>query len=88
MTEGVFSMEASIVDLNKILELAKRYDAIVFLDDCHGAGIIGDTGRGTPEHCGLTASDVDIYMATMAKGLSGGGGGYLTGKSKIISYMK
>ena len=88
VTEGVFSMDADIVDLKSIVKLAKKYNAIIFLDDCHGVGVVGKTGRGTPEYCGVPMSDVDAYVATMGKGLSGGGGGYITGSYGVVTWIK
>jgi len=81
-------MDADIVDLKGVVKLCKKYDAILFLDDCHGVGVIGKSGRGTPEYCGVSMDDIDGYIATMGKGLSGGGGGYITGSYPIISYLK
>jgi len=88
VTEGVFSMDADIIDLKTVVKLCKKYNAVLFLDDCHGVGIIGKTGRGTPEHCGVPMSDIDAYIATMGKGLSGGGGGYITGSHGVITWLK
>ena len=88
VTEGVFSMEATIVDLTEIVRLSKKYNAMIFLDDCHGVGIIGKTGRGTIEYCGVDINDIDACMATMGKGLSGGGGGYVAGSYGVITYLK
>jgi len=53
VTEGVFSMDADIVDLKAVVKICKKYNAELFLDDCHGVGILGKTGRGTPEYCGV-----------------------------------
>ena len=88
VTEGVFSMDADIVDLKRIVKLCKKYNAVLFLDDCHGVAIIGKSGRGTPEYCGVPMEDIDGYIATMGKGLSGGGGGYITGSYPIMIYLK
>ena len=88
VTEGVFSMDADILDLKEVVRLCKKYKAILFLDDCHAVGVIGKTGRGTPEYCGVPMSDIDGYIATMGKGLSGGGGGYITGSYPIITWLK
>ena len=88
VTEGVFSMDADIVDLKEVVRLCKKYKAVLFLDDCHGVGVIGKTGRGTPEYNDVPMSEIDAYIATMGKGLSGGGGGYITGSYPIITWLK
>ena len=81
-------MDADIVDLKEVVRLGKKYKAVIFLDDCHGAGILGKTGRGTPEYRGVDIKDIDAYVSTMGKGLSGGGGGYLAGSNALITWIK
>jgi glycine C-acetyltransferase len=88
VTEGVFSMEATIVDLKPIVALCKKYKAVLYLDDCHGVAVIGKNGRGTPDYRGVPMSDIDAYIATMGKGLSGGGGGYITGSYGVVTWLK
>jgi len=88
VTEGIFSMDGDIVNLPKYLALAKKYKAIFYLDECHATGVIGETGRGTIEHFGLKPSDVDLISSTLGKAISGGGGGYTTGKKHMVEYLR
>lgn len=83
ITDGVFSMEGDIAPLPEILKLAKKYDAIVMVDDSHATGAIGKTGRGTAEHYGLEGQ-VDIITGTLGKALGGAGGGFVAGKKSVI----
>ncbi len=83
VTDGVFSMEGDITPLPGIIELAKKYDAIVMVDDSHGTGVIGETGRGTPEYYDLLGQ-VDIITGTFGKALGGAGGGFIAGKKPVI----
>ena len=86
-TDGVFSMDGTIADLATICDLAERYNALVMVDECHAAGFLGKTGRGTPEQCGVTGR-VDIITGTLGKAFGGGSGGYTTGRQKIIDLLR
>lgn len=87
VTDGVFSMDGDIAKLDKICELADKYDTLVFVDDCHATGFVGKTGRGTPELFGLE-SRIDIINSTLGKALGGASGGYTTGKSSLVSLLR
>ena len=87
VTDGVFSMDGDIAKMDKICDLADKYDALVMTDECHSAGFIGKTGRGVPEHCGVM-DRVDIITGTLGKALGGAMGGYTTGKKEIIEMVR
>lgn len=87
VTDGVFSMDGIVADLKGICDLAEKYDALVMVDECHAAGFIGRTGRGTVEHCGVTGR-VDIITGTLGKALGGAMGGYTTGRKEIIELLR
>ncbi len=86
-TDGVFSMDGYIAKLDRICDLADRYDAIVMVDDSHATGFVGTTGRGTPEHCGV-AGRVDIITSTLGKALGGASGGFTTGRAELIELLR
>lgn len=86
-TDGVFSMDGIIANLQGICDLAEKYGALVMIDDCHAAGFIGATGRGTPEHCGVK-DRVHIITGTLGKALSGGSGGYISGKKEVVAWLR
>lgn len=86
-TDGVFSMDGSIAQLDKICDLADRYDAMVHHDDCHAVGFMGKTGRGIHEHCGVM-DRVDIITGTFGKALGGASGGYTSGRREIIDMLR
>jgi glycine C-acetyltransferase len=86
MTDGVFSMEGDLCRLPDILELARRHDAVVVVDDSHGTGVMGRTGRGVPEHYGLHGQ-VDVITSTLGKALGGAAGGFTTGPSALTDYL-
>jgi glycine C-acetyltransferase len=86
-TDGVFSMDGYLVKLDKICDLADRYNAMVMVDDSHATGYIGETGRGTPEHCGVRGR-VDIITSTLGKALGGASGGYTTGRREIVELLR
>ena len=86
-TDGVFSMDGYLVKLDQICDLAERYDAMVMVDDSHATGYIGETGRGTPEHCGVQGR-VDIITSTLGKALGGASGGYTTGRREIVELLR
>ncbi len=87
VTDGVFSMDGLVAPLDKICDLADRYDALVMIDECHAAGFIGATGKGTPEAKGVMGR-VDIITGTLGKALGGAMGGYTTGKKEIIEMLR
>ena len=87
VTDGVFSMDGIVAQLDKICDLANKYDALVMVDECHAAGFIGKTGRGTVELKGVLGR-VDIITGTLGKALGGAMGGYTTGKKEIIEILR
>ena len=87
VTDGVFSMDGLVAPLDKICDLAEKYDALVMVDECHAAGFIGDTGKGTLEEKGVLGR-VDIITGTLGKALGGAMGGYTTGKKEIIEMLR
>ncbi len=86
-TDGVFSMDGVVAPLDKICDLADKYDALVMIDECHAAGFIGKTGRGTLEEKGVL-NKIDIITGTLGKALGGAMGGYTTGKKEIIDILR
>lgn len=86
-TDGVFSMDGIIANLKGICELADRYDARVMVDDSHAIGFVGESGRGTPEYCGV-AQRVDIYTGTLGKALGGASGGYIAGRQSMVDLLR
>ncbi len=86
VVDGVFSMEGDIANLPEIVALAKKYGARVMVDDAHGIGVLGKTGRGTAEHFGLE-DEVDLIMGTYSKSLASIGG-FISGSADIIHYIK
>ena len=87
VTDGVFSMDGLIAPLDKICDLAEKYDALVMIDECHAAGFIGKTGIGTLEEKNVLGR-IDIITGTLGKALGGGMGGYTTGKKEIIEMLR
>ncbi|MFN7100030.1 MAG: glycine C-acetyltransferase [Flavobacterium sp.] len=87
VTDGVFSMDGLVAPLDKICDLADKYDALVMVDECHAAGFIGATGKGTPEAKGVMGR-VDIITGTLGKALGGAMGGYTTAKKEIIEILR
>ncbi|RUA07472.1 MAG: glycine C-acetyltransferase [Flavobacteriia bacterium] len=87
VTDGVFSMDGIVAQLDKICDLADKYDAMVMVDECHAAGFIGKTGRGTVELKNVMGR-VDIITGTLGKALGGAMGGYTTGKKEIIEILR
>ena len=87
VTDGVFSMDGYIAQLDKIVELAEKYNALVMVDDCHSSGFLGKTGRGTAEHCGVFGK-IDITTGTLGKALGGAMGGFTSGKKEIIDMLR
>ncbi len=86
-TDGVFSMDGYFAKLDKICDLAERYDAMVMVDDSHAVGFIGEHGRGTPELCAVEGR-VDIITGTLGKALGGASGGYTSGRKEIIELLR
>lgn len=87
ITDGVFSMDGDIAPLKEICDLADKYDAQVFIDECHATGFLGKTGRGTPELCGVEGR-VDIINSTLGKALGGATGGYTAGPKALIDLLR
>ena len=86
-TDGVFSMDGTIAQLDKICDLADQYDAMVHHDDCHAVGFMGKTGRGTHEYCGVM-DRVDIITGTFGKALGGASGGYTSARKEIVEILR
>jgi glycine C-acetyltransferase len=86
-TDGVFSMEGDLAPLPELIEAAKTYDRILFVDDSHALGVIGRTGRGTPEHLGVHGQ-IDVLSGTLGKAMGGAAGGYITGKKDLIEFLR
>jgi glycine C-acetyltransferase len=86
-TDGVFSMDGTVAQLNKICDLADKYDALVHHDDCHATGFMGSNGRGVHEHCNVM-DRVDIITGTFGKALGGGSGGFTSGRQEIIDILR
>lgn len=86
-TDGVFSMDGYIAQLDKVCDLAEKYNALVHFDDCHATGFIGAGGKGTHEHCGVI-DRVDIITGTLGKALGGASGGYTSGRKEIIELLR
>ncbi|GFT13403.1 2-amino-3-ketobutyrate coenzyme A ligase, mitochondrial [Nephila pilipes] len=86
-TDGVFSMDGNIAPLPDICFLAKKYNALVFVDECHSTGVLGQTGRGTEEHFNLNGK-VDIINSTLGKALGGAAGGYTTTKAELVDLLR
>ena len=85
-TDGVFSMEGSIAKLPDILEIARKHDAIVVMDDSHATGVLGENGRGTAEHFGVTG-EVDVITSTLGKALGGAAGGFVAGAASLCDML-
>src|SRR5262249_29188613 len=86
-TDGVFSMDGTIANLKEICDLADKHGALVMVDECHAAGFVGKTGRGTPEYHGVLGR-VDIITGTLGKALGGGSGGYTTGRRTVVAMLR
>ena len=88
VTDGVFSMDGNVAPLKQIVDLAQKYNAIVFIDECHATGFFGATGRGTEEFAGLPTGTIDVVNSTLGKALGGAAGGYTTGKKELIDLLR
>jgi glycine C-acetyltransferase len=86
-TDGVFSMDGYLAQLDRICELAERHEALVMVDDSHAVGVVGAGGRGTPEHHGV-AERVDILTGTLGKAIGGASGGYVSGRREIVELLR
>ena len=86
-TDGVFSMDGKIAKLDKIVELAEKYNAMVMVDDSHATGFIGENGKGSAEYCGVMKK-IDVFTSTLGKALGGASGGFTTGKKEIIDLLR
>ncbi len=87
VTDGVFSMDGNVAPMDKINELAKKYDAMIMVDECHSAGVVGKTGRGVTELFDIRG-EVDIITGTLGKSFGGGIGGFTTGRKEIIEMLR
>ena len=87
VTDGIFSMEGDLAPLGKIVELARRYGALVFVDDSHAIGVCGTTGRGSPQATG-TLGKIDVLTGTLGKAIGGAAGGYISGKKDLVAYLR
>lgn len=87
VTDGSFSMDGTIAQLDKICELADKYDAVVMIDECHSSGFLGKTGRGTHEYRGVMGR-IDIITGTLGKALGGASGGFTSGRKEIIDMLR
>ena len=87
VTDGAFSMDGTIAQLDKICDLADRYEALVMIDESHCSGFLGKNGRGTHEHCGVI-DRIDIITGTLGKALGGASGGFTSGKKEIIDMLR
>lgn len=87
VTDGSFSMDGTIAQLDKIVELAEKHDAVIMIDECHSSGFLGKTGRGTHEYRGVMGK-IDIITGTLGKALGGASGGFTSGKKEIIDMLR
>lgn len=87
VTDGVFSMDGNTAPMDKIVELAEKYDAMVMVDECHSAGVVGKTGRGVSEHFNIMGK-IDIITGTLGKAFGGAVGGFTSGKKEIIELLR
>ncbi|MGI5489987.1 glycine C-acetyltransferase [Microtetraspora malaysiensis] len=87
VTDGVFSMDGDVAALPRLSALAQRYDAALMVDDSHATGVLGATGAGTAEHCGL-AGRVDVLTGTLGKALGGGAGGFVAGSRAVVETLR
>ncbi|HEY8258174.1 MAG TPA: glycine C-acetyltransferase [Gemmatimonadales bacterium] len=86
ITDGIFSMEGSIAPLPDLLDVCRRHEAILVVDDSHATGVLGETGRGTPEHFGVVG-EIDIITSTLGKALGGAAGGFAAGSAAVCDYL-
>ena len=86
-TDGVFSMDGIVANLQAVCDLAEKYNAMVMVDDSHAVGFMGETGAGTPEYCGVS-DKIDFYTGTFGKALGGASGGYTSGRKPVIEWLR
>lgn len=86
-TDGVFSMEGDMAPLQKLVELKQKYNAILFVDDAHGIGVVGKIGRGIAEHFGQLGK-IDVIVGTLGKAIGGAAGGFVSGSAEMVSYLR
>jgi glycine C-acetyltransferase len=86
-TDSVFSMDGTIAQLDKIVALAEKYDAIIMIDECHSSGFMGKTGRGVHEHCNVMGK-IDIITGTLGKALGGANGGFTSGSKEVVDMLR
>ena len=86
-TDGVFSMEGEFADLADFVKTSRANDALLFVDESHATGVLGETGRGTPELCGVHGK-IDVISGTLGKALGGANGGFIAGKKVLVDYMR
>jgi glycine C-acetyltransferase len=87
VTDGSFSMDGTVAQLDKICDLADKYGAAVMIDECHSSGFLGKTGRGTHEYCGVLGR-IDIITGTLGKALGGASGGFTSGRKEVIEMLR
>lgn len=87
VTDGIFSMDGDIAPLDKIYNLAQKYNAYVYIDECHAAGFIGKTGRGTPEYFGLEGK-IDFIASTLGKAMGGASGGFVASSKEVVDMLR
>jgi len=87
VTEGLFSMDGNVPDLPRLIELKKKYNCLLMVDEAHSLGVLGATGRGIREHYGINPVDVDLWMSTLSKSLCGCGG-MIAGSAELVEYLK
>lgn len=87
VTEGLFSMDGNIPDLPRLVELKKKYDCMLMVDEAHSLGVLGATGRGVREYYGIKPTDVDMWMSTLSKSMCGCGG-FIAGTHELVEYLK
>jgi len=86
-TDGVFSMEGDLAPLPELVDLARKYNAILFVDDSHAIGVLGESGRGTPEETG-TLGKIDVITGTLGKAIGGAAGGYVSSRKELVEYLR
>lgn len=87
VTDGVFSMEGDTADLASLVKIAEEYEALLFVDDAHGVGVLGEHGKGTHEHCGVLGK-IDVLSGTFGKALGGAVGGYVAGPANLVEFLR
>ncbi len=88
VTDGVFSMEGDVARMPELVDLCRRYEAMLIVDDSHGVGVLGKTGRGTHEHFGIDGSAIDVFTGTLGKALGGAAGGYVAASRDAVAILE